>query len=31
MVDKFQFKWYLSAFPVNEVNKGYGLTQNPDW
>jgi starch-binding outer membrane protein, SusD/RagB family len=24
-------KWYLSAFPPNEVNKGYGLVQNPGW
>jgi len=24
-------KWYLSAFPVNEVQKGYGLIQNPGW
>lgn len=24
-------KWYLSAFPQNEVNKGYGLIQNPGW
>lgn len=24
-------KWYLSAFPVNEVNKNYGLVQNPGW
>jgi len=24
-------KWYLSAFPSNEVNKGYGLIQNPGW
>lgn len=24
-------KWYLSAFPATEVNKGYGLTQNPGW
>ena len=24
-------KWYLSAFPSDEVNKGYGLTQNPGW
>lgn len=24
-------KWYLEAFPVEEVNKGYGLTQNPGW
>ena len=24
-------KWLLSAFPMNEVNKGYGLVQNPGW
>jgi hypothetical protein len=24
-------KWYLAAFPQNEVNKGYGLLQNPGW
>ena len=24
-------KWYFSAFPPNEVNKGYGLVQNPGW
>jgi hypothetical protein len=24
-------KWYLSAFPATEVNKGYGLIQNPGW
>ena len=24
-------KWFLSAFPTNEVNKGYGLVQNPGW
>lgn len=24
-------KWYLSAFPPTEVNKGYGLVQNPGW
>lgn len=24
-------KWYLSAFPVNEINKGSGLIQNPGW
>lgn len=23
--------WYLSAFPMNEVQKGYGLVQNPGW
>lgn len=27
----FEPKWYLSAFPPVEVNKGYGLTQNPGW
>jgi hypothetical protein len=27
----FSPKWYLSAFPPVEVNKGYGLTQNPGW
>ena len=27
----FDTKWYLSAFPVSEVNKNYGLTQNPGW
>ena len=27
----FDSKWYLSAFPPVEVNKGYGLTQNPGW
>lgn len=24
-------KWYLSAFPTDELNKGYGLVQNPGW
>lgn len=24
-------KWYFSAFPLNEINKGYGLIQNPGW
>ncbi len=24
-------KWYLSAFPSTEVQKGYGLIQNPGW
>jgi len=24
-------KWYLSAFPSGEINKGYGLVQNPGW
>ncbi len=27
----FSPKWYLSAFPNSEVNKGYGLIQNPGW
>lgn len=29
--ETFPTKWYLSAFPVIEVNKGYGLVQNPGW
>lgn len=28
---EFSPKNYLSAFPSNEVNKGYGLIQNPGW
>jgi hypothetical protein len=24
-------KWYFSALPPSEVNKGYGLVQNPGW
>jgi hypothetical protein len=27
----FDPKWYLSPFPLTEVNKGYGLVQNPGW
>lgn len=27
----FNAKWYLSPFPQNEINKGYGLIQNPGW
>jgi len=27
----FSPKCYLSAFPLDEVNKGYGLVQNPGW
>ncbi len=27
----FDPKWYLSPFPQSEVNKGYGLIQNPGW
>lgn len=29
--ENFSRKWYLSAFPATEVNKGYGLIQNPGW
>jgi len=28
---KLDPKWYLSAFPTDEINKGTGLTQNPGW
>ena len=24
-------KWYLEPFPQTEINKGYGLVQNPGW
>lgn len=27
----FNSKWYLSPFPQSEINKGYGLIQNPGW
>lgn len=27
----FSPKWYLSAFPPREIDKGYGLIQNPGW
>lgn len=27
----FDSKWYLSPFPLGEINKGYGLIQNPGW
>lgn len=29
--DIFSPKWFLSAFPSDEINKGYGLVQNPGW
>lgn len=29
--NNFSPKWYLSAFPPDEINKGYGLVQNPGW
>lgn len=27
----FSTKWFLSAIPTSEINKDYGLTQNPGW
>ena len=27
----FDPKWYLAAFPIAEIYKDYGLTQNPGW
>ena len=27
----FDTKWYLSPIPSVEINKGYGMTQNPGW
>ena len=27
----FDTKWYLSPIPAVEINKGYGMTQNPGW
>lgn len=27
----FDTKWYLSPFPLSEINKNYGLIQNPGW
>lgn len=27
----FSPKWYFSALPPKEINKGYGLVQNPGW
>ena len=29
--DGFNPKWYLQPFPQTEVNKNYGLIQNPGW
>jgi hypothetical protein len=29
--NNFSPKWYFSAFPPKEINKGYGLVQNPGW
>jgi hypothetical protein len=28
---KWDTKWYLSPIPSMEINKGYGMTQNPGW
>ncbi len=30
-VSKWNTKWYLSPIPQTEVNKNYGMTQNPGW
>ena len=27
----FDTKWYLSPIPTEEIQKGYGMTQNPGW
>ena len=27
----FDTKWYLAPIPAIEINKGYGMTQNPGW
>ena len=27
----FDPKWYFQPFPITEVNKNYGLDQNPGW
>ena len=27
----FDTKWYLAPIPTVEINKGYGMTQNPGW
>lgn len=28
---RWNAKWYLTPFPIDEVNKGYGISQNPGW
>jgi hypothetical protein len=28
---KWDTKWYLAPIPAVEINKGYGMTQNPGW
>lgn len=27
----FDTKWYLAPIPAIEINKDYGMTQNPGW
>ncbi len=27
----FEMKWFLLPFPLDEVQKGYGIVQNPGW
>ena len=27
----FDARWYLQPFPITEMNKNYGLVQNPGW
>jgi hypothetical protein len=29
--DEEVLKWLLMPFPQSEINKGYGLVQNPGW
>lgn len=29
--DNWNSKWYLSPIPQTEINKNYGMTQNPGW
>ena len=30
-VSNWNSKWYLAPIPQNEINKNYGMTQNPGW
>ena len=30
-VSNWDSRWYLSPIPQNEINKNYGMTQNPGW
>lgn len=30
-VNNWDSKWYLAPIPQNEINKHYGMTQNPGW